>query len=170
MSRNENRNDNGDAVRQTEDFIVPDRASTMLVCIHGGREAGIYGDICSCYLKDAVKFEGAGDLVLKLDRICSWLGAPCSKAGPRFLNRDMEKQYQTMAAAPLEIIRDKQMGGLDQIPFHQALQAREVLAVYIKFRENSSIQGSIRGRLTGGKIVSFRSGLELMRMLCMIQT
>ena len=75
-----------------------------------------------------------------------------------------------MAAAPLEIIRDKQMGGLDQIPFHQALQAREVLAVYIKFRENSSIQGGIRGRLTGGKIVSFRSGLELMRMLCMIQT
>ena len=56
------------------------------------------------------------------------------------------------------------------MPFQQALKAREVLAVYIKFRQNSSMQGSIRGRLTQGKIVNFRSGLELMRMLCMIQT
>lgn len=164
MSRNE------DAVRRIEDLLVSDRASTMLVCIQGGRGTGIYGEICSCYLREAVVFRGAGDLILRLDEICCWLGAPSCTTEPRFLNRDMEKRYQAGGTPHPEIIRDKQMGGLDQAPFQQAIKAREVLAVYIKYRQNSSMQGSIRGRLTQGKIVNFRSGLELMRMLCMIQT
>lgn len=164
MSRNE------DTVRRIEDLLVSDRASTMLVCIHGGRGTGIYGEICSCYLRETVEFKGAGDLILKLDEICNWLGAPSCTTQPRFLNRDMENRYQAGGTPRPEIIRDKQMGGLEQVPFQQALKAREVLVVYIKFRQNSSKQGSIRGRLTQGKIVNFRSGLELMRMLCMIQT
>lgn len=164
MSRNE------DAVRQIEDLLVSDRASTMLICIHGGRGTGIYGEICSCYLREAVEFKGVGDLILRLDGICNWLGTPSYTTEPRFLNKEMEKRHQAADSVHPEIVRDKQMGGLEQIPFRQALKAREVLVVYIKYRQNSSMQGSIRGKLTQGQIVNFRSGLELMRMLCMIQT
>ena len=60
MSRNE------DTVRRIEDLLVSDRASTMLVCIHGGRGTGIYGEICSCYLRETVEFKGAGDLIWKI--------------------------------------------------------------------------------------------------------
>ena len=58
---------------------------------------------------------------------------------------------------------------MDQIPFKQALKAREVLIVYVKYRQFSSLQGSIRGKITKGKVVNFRSALELMRMISMIQ-
>ena len=44
-----------------------------------------------------------------------------------------------------------------------------LLIVYVKYRQFSSLQGSIRGKITKGKVVNFRSALELMRMISMIQ-
>ena len=128
-----------EAIKRIEELIVSDRASTMLVCIQGTREGEPWGEIYNCYLREPVLFNGAGDMVLKLDEMCNWVGAPHPTTDYRFLNREMERQY------------------------------REVLVVYIKYRQNSSLQGSVRGRITKGEVVSFRSALELMRMVRMIQ-
>ena len=48
-------------------------------------------------------------------------------------------------------------------------KAREVLIAIVKYRQNSTLQGSIRGRLTKSMDVNFRSALELMRMMQMME-
>ena len=135
-----------EAIKRIEELIVSDRASTMLVCIQGTREGEPWGEIYNCYLREPVLFNGAGDMVLKLDEMCNWVGAPHPTTDNRFLNREMERQYREDSARHPQVSRDN-----------------------IKYRQNSSLQGSVRGRITKGEVVSFRSALELMRMVRMIQ-
>ena len=134
-----------EAIKRIEELIVSDRASTMLVCIQGTRE----GEPCG--------------------EIYNWVGAPHPTTDNRFLNREMERQYREDSARHPQVSRDNLVYSIDRIPFQHALKAREVLVVYIKYRQNSSLQGSVRGRITKGEVVSFRSALELMRMVRMIQ-
>ena len=101
--------------------------------------------------------------------MCNWVGAPYPTTDYRFLNREMERQYREDSAHHPQVSRDNLVYSIDRIPFQHALMAREVLVVYIKYRQNSSLQGSVRGRITKGEVVSFRSALELMRMVRMIQ-
>ena len=158
-----------EAMKRIEELVVSDRSSTMLVCIQGTEEGEVYGEIYSCYLKEPIWFSGVGDMVLKLDEMCNWVGAPQSTTDYRFLNREMERQYREDSAHHPQVSRDNLVYSIDRIPFQHALKAREVLVVYIKYRQNSSLQGSVRGRITKGEVVSFRSALELMRMVRMIQ-
>ena len=158
-----------EAIRRIEEMVVSDRASTMMVCIHGAKEGEPYGEIYSCYLKEPVQFNGAGDMALKLYEICDWVGAPQSTTDPRCLNTEMEKQYREASSHHPQVSRDNLVYSIDQIPFQHAIQARHVLVVYVKYRQNSSIQGSVRGKVTKGEIVNFRSALELMRMIRMIR-
>lgn len=158
-----------EAIRRIEELIVSDRASTMMVCIQGTKEGEPYGEICNCYLREPVPYNGAGDMILKLDEMCNWEGAPHPTTDYRFLNREMEKQYREASAHHPQASKDNLVYSIDHIPFQHALKAREVLVVYIKYRQNSSMQGSVRGRVTKGEVVSFRSALELMRMVRMIQ-
>ena len=157
-----------EAIRRVEELLVSGRVSTMMVCIHDIREGGPQGEIYNCYLRDPVLFEGAGDMVLKLDQICDWIGSPKRTAYPRFLSEEMEARYRAAEQDAPEIEERSMIYGLDRIPFQPALRAREVLIVYVKYRQNASIQGSVRGRLTRGKVINFRSGLELMRMMEMV--
>lgn len=158
-----------EAIRRIEELLVSGRVSTMMVCIHGIRKGGPWGEIYNCYLQDPVLFEGAGDMVLKLDQMCEWIGSPKRTAYPRFLNGEMEERYRLSELDSPEVLDQSMIYGLDSIPFEPALRAREVLVVYVKYRQNASIQGSIRGRLTRGNVVNFRSGLELMRMMEMLE-
>ena len=158
-----------EAMKRIEELVVSDRSSTMLVCIQGTEEGEVCGEIYSCYLKEPIWFSGVGDMVLKLDEMCNWVGAPYPTTDYRFLNREMERQYREDSAHHPQVSRDNLVYSIDRIPFQHALKAREVLVVYIKYRQNSSLQGSVRGRITKGEVVSFRSALELMRMVRMIQ-
>lgn len=58
-----------EAIRRIEELIVSDRASTMMVCIQGTKEGEPYGEICNCYLREPVPYNGAGDMILKLDEL-----------------------------------------------------------------------------------------------------
>ncbi|MCD7992775.1 MAG: hypothetical protein LUK37_13765 [Clostridia bacterium] len=158
-----------EAIKRIEELVVSDRASTVMVCVQGVGEGGLYGEMYNCYLKDSVRFCGVGDMVLKLDDICEWVGAPQRTTEPRFLNTEMEKKYRIAVSQHPEVDRNNLVYSINEIPFQNALKAREVLVVYVKYRQNSSLQGSIRGRLTKGEIVSFRSGMELIRMMQMIE-
>lgn len=88
---------------------------------------------------------------------------------PRFLNSKNEKKYWEDRSEHPAADRNNLVFSVDKVPFWHTLNAREVLVVYVKYRQNSSMQGSIKGRMTGGAIVSFRSAMELMRMVRMIQ-
>ena len=74
--------------------ILYNRASTMLIFLQGQDEHGVYGQIGNGYLVERVAFHGAGDLVLKLDQICDWIGSPHRVADPRMMNAKMMQDFQ----------------------------------------------------------------------------
>ena len=137
----------------------------MLICIQGKTEDRIRGEICSYHLKKTIPFSDIGDMVLKIDEICDWLGTPQRTTNPRFMNSEMEQRYLDASKEHSEMVEDMGIGRYGVTPFPQALKSRAVLVVIVRYRQNSSIQGTIKGRLTGDKEVSFRSALELMRMM-----
>lgn len=160
---------NGDMGKYIDELKVSGRTGSMLVCIQGKRDERIFGEIYSSGLSAPVPFMDVGDLVLKMDEICGWLGVPAGTTAPRFMNREMGRKYRRATAQRPEINRDRLLGRSGQIPSEQLLKAREVLSISVRYRQDFSMQGSVRGKLTEGKTVNFRSGLELMRMMRMIE-
>ena len=162
------RQDN-DIVNCVEELAASDRSSTVLVCIQGALDDRIYGEIYSCHLNDPVIFMDIGDLILKIDEICSWLGVPLRTSTPRFMNKEMERQYRKSRKKIPEIAKERLLNLNMPIPYTQLVKAKEVLVIYVKYRQDFSMQGSVKGRLTEGRTVNFRSALELMRMMRMIR-
>ena len=162
------RQDN-DIVNCIEELAASDRSSTVLVCIQGEMDDRIYGEIYSYHLNGPVMFMDIGDLILKIDEICSWLGAPLRTSTPRFMNREMERRYRRSRKKMPEITTERLLDLNMRIPYTQLDKVKEVLVVYVKYRQDFSMQGSVKGRLTEGKTINFRSALELMRMMRMIR-
>ncbi len=143
-----------------------DRISTMLICFHEEKDGNLCGEILNCYIDGPVRFFGVGDLILKLDEICDWVGTPQPSTNPRFLNKKMSEKYAKRTKeknilpvkAKIQLQDSKTLGS-------RAHLAKETLIVKIEFRQNASIQGRVIGKLTKKKYVNFRSALELMRML-----
>ncbi|MEY8355369.1 hypothetical protein AALB39_18705 [Lachnospiraceae bacterium 54-53] len=149
-----------------EKMIATDRVSTMLICIHGKRGEEPCGEILNCYMEGPVAFYNVGDLVLKLDEICDWIGTPHPSTEPRFLNHEMEKQYRSRMEGKSNVPVKAKIRLLDSsLLISRAVKARQTLLVKIEFRQYSSFQGRVQGKLTRGEFVGFRSALELMRMV-----
>ena len=147
-----------------------DRAAIVLLCIHGVSAHGVYGDIYNHNFKENIPFNGIGDMVLKIDQICNWLNTPSATTEPRFFSREMEKQYRESYSDPPEenVNTDSEASGGD-IDYERVANAKELLVIWVKYRQNASLQGSVRGKLTKGITVHFRSALELMRMISMVE-
>ena len=147
-------------------MTVTDRISTMLICFHGKKGEDFYGEILNCYIDSPVCFFGIGDLILKLDEMCDWIGTPQSTMQPRFLNKKMAEQYTRRTKEKNEILVKTNIQLQDStIMSSQAIRAKETLLVKIEYRQNASMQGRVIGNLTSKKYVNFRSALELMRMI-----
>ena len=140
---------------QFKDLGNFNREAILLLCIHGVSVHGVYGDIYNHHFKENIPFDGIGDMVLKIDQMCNWLNIPRATTEQRFLSREMEKSDS-------EISR----GGID---YERVANAKELLVIWVKYRQNASLQGSVRGTLTKGITVHFRSALELMRMISMVE-
>ncbi|MBE7725010.1 MAG: hypothetical protein E7244_11455 [Enterocloster citroniae] len=144
-----------------------DRAAIVLLCIHGVSDHGVYGDIYNRNFKENIPFNGLGDMVLKIDQICSWLNTPRATTEPRFFSREMGKRYrENYSDSPEENWQTDNMGQMD---YERVINAKELLVIWVKYRQNASLQGSVRGKLTQGITVYFRSALELMRMISMVE-
>jgi hypothetical protein len=143
-----------------------DRISTMLICFHEEKDGNLYGEILNCYIDEPVGFFGVGDLILKLDEICDWVGTPQPTTNPRFLNKKMLEGYafRTKEKNILPVKAKIQLQDSKKLSSRAHL-AKETLLVKIEYRQNASIQGRVIGKLTKKKYVNFRSALELMRML-----
>lgn len=145
---------------------ITDRISTMLICLHGSSKGDLFGEIFNCYIEDSVPFINTGDMILKIDQICDRIGTPHPSTEPRFLNREMEKNYQkrmegkscVQKKGKIQLFESGRM-------VMRAVKARETLLVKVEYRQHSCLQGRIQGNLTNGKQVGFRSSLELMRMI-----
>lgn len=125
---------------------------SMMIVIQGRREKDPYGKIVNFYLEDPENFRNAGELVMKMDEICGRLECEgCRK----------EAQWDGEADERIRKTLDAGRRGENS----RAGAAGELLIVEIEHRNHASLQGRVRGKLTGWKYVSFKSGLELMRMV-----
>ncbi|EXG85170.1 MULTISPECIES: hypothetical protein [Lacrimispora] len=147
-------------------MTVTDRVSTMLICFHGKKEGNLYGEILNCYIDGPVWFSDIGDLMLKLDEICDWVGTPQPTTNPRFLNKKMSEEYAHRTKGKNKIPVKAKIQLQDSLTLStRAVHAKETLIVKIEHRQNASLQGIVAGRLTSRNYVAFRSALELMRMI-----
>ena len=142
-----------------------DRVGIFLICIKN-KQGELSGDIVNFYLKEPVEFTGILDLVLKIDILCARLHRPMATTEPRFLNAYMKEAY-----VKRELDREhtplKYCTKIQNMNRFMALgtSAYETLVIEIHQRQFSSMQGRIKGECSKGNYISFRSALELMRML-----
>ncbi|WP_312442821.1 hypothetical protein [Lacrimispora sp.] len=149
-----------------QNIIDADRVSTMLICFNGRNGENLYGEILNCYIDGPVSFSNVGELILKLDEICDWVGTPQPSADPRFLNKKMSEEYAYRTKRKNNIPVKAKVQLQDSMALSsRAITAKETLIVKIEHRQNASIQGRVIGKLTKKQYVNFRSALELMRML-----
>lgn len=155
-----------EAERNSRNMEKMDRISTMLVCFRGKNGLDLYGEILNCYIDRPVCFYSIGDLILKLDEICNWIGTPQPTTNPRFLNKKMSIQYmcRTMDENKIPVKAKLKLQANKSLSAH-AVRARETLMIVIEYRQNASLQGRVIGKVTSNKYVNFRSALELMRMI-----
>ena len=139
--------------------------SVFLICIKN-RCGELSGNIVNFYLKEPVAFCGILDMALKIDILCTRLSRPMATTEMRFLDEHMRKTYEkqmlNQVYAPLKTCSDIQE--MDKF-MSLAAKAYETLVIEIHQRQFSSMQGRMKGACQKGKFVSFRSALELMRML-----
>ena len=155
---------------QLKDLDKFDRAAIVLLCIHGVSAHGVYGEIYHHNFKENIPFNGIGDMVLKIDQICNWLNTPRATTEPRFFSREMEKQYrESYSDSPEKNVNADSEVSRGEIDYERVANAKELLVIWVKYRQNASLQGSVRGKLTKGVTVHFRSALELMRMIRMVE-
>ncbi|RFZ79604.1 hypothetical protein DS742_07465 [Lacrimispora amygdalina] len=147
-------------------ITATDRVSTMLICFYGKKGEDLYGEILNCYIDRPVCFSSLGDLVLKLDEICDWIGSPQPSMEPRFLNKRMAEQYayRTKGKNKVPVKAKIQLQDMKALST-RAIRAKSTLTIKIEYRLNASIQGRVMGKLTNKNYVGFRSALELIRML-----
>lgn len=144
--------------------VLYNRASTMIIFLQGQDEHGVYGQIGNGYLAERVAFHGTGDLILKLDKICDWIGSPHRVADPRMMNIKMMREFQQHQEEHPEVSQNNLYVNMNLDAYMESVSAVEVLVVCVEFRQNASMQGWVTGKLTNDQSVSFRSALELMRM------
>ena len=142
-----------------------DRVGIFLICIKN-KQGELSGDIVNFYLKEPVAFTGILDLGLKIDTLCAKFQRPMATTEPRFLTAYMKRAYEKRELDK-EHIPMKYCTKIQNMDSFMALgiSACETLIIEIHQRQFSSMQGRIKGKCSGGNGVSFRSALELMRML-----
>lgn len=147
-------------------MVTTERVSTMLICFHGSTNGDLYGEIFNCYIDAPVPFINTGDMILKIDEICNRIGTPHPSTEPRFLNQEMGEHYWERMEGKSGMQEKAKTQLLDSSRMAmRAVKARETLLIKVEYRQYSCLQGRIQGKRTNGRPVSFRSSLELMRMM-----
>lgn len=144
-----------------------DWSGIMMICIHGQAENRIYGTIVNRCLSSPLPFCGLDQLILKIDEVCELAGKPMLSMYPRFLQAEMREQYAELSKRGKKNGQKKQEGWqeMSDIIKRQEAVTKEVMEIQILFRGNATMQGRLRCQLSSKKYVSFRSALELFRML-----
>lgn len=142
-----------------------DRVGIFLICIKN-KQGELSGDIVNFYLKEPVAFTGILDLGLKIDTLCAKFQRPMATTEPRFLTAYMKRAYEKRELDK-EHIPLKYCTKIQNMNRFMAIgtTAYETLVIEIHQRQFSSMQGRIKGKCIEGNYISFRSALELMRML-----
>lgn len=131
----------------------------MLIRIRGMDQGEPWGELIQYSLQKAIIFRNLTELIFAIEAV----SRPKNPAGP-------EKEFRTLS-----------QGNPDGMPSGNLMvtevyggqlytsDVKEIFYLEVIRREHMSLQGRIRGELTAGADVYFRSALELMIMLSELQ-
>lgn len=141
----------------------------VLIRIGEKKNQVICGTIWHASLEKPVEFTGTGQLILQMEELCDREGPAPSEEEPRFLNEQMRRRYQEKRKEQKPCRADSELLAILNSREWQGGKAKTLLVADIWSRSHYSMQGTVRGPLTGGRYVGFRSALELMRMIDLIE-
>lgn len=142
-------------------------APVMLIRIRGTDRGELHGDIIQYYLQEPVPFQNIRELIFRIDGV-SRLLRPAPEEEFHSLKRRGNQDKRQVLQMPESCGR---LATLDSLRgeefFHRfpAVGVQEMICLELIGRQHMSLQGRIRGGLTGGKDIYFRSALELMILL-----
>ena len=129
----------------------------------------IAGKIWHACLDHPAEFAGVGQLILRMEEICDREGLVLMEEEPRFLNEGMRRRhYHKRKQQSMEKPASEPLAFLDDQELHSG-KTKVLLVVNVRSRRNHTMQGTVWGPLTKGMYVGFRSALELMRMIDLIE-
>ncbi len=155
----------------------------MLIRIFGKKDHEPYGDIIHCDLRKPVPYQGAAELVLRIDAISRSLDLTDSGSAFRSIKKNRGGNENML---PEEYRKNEAVGKGRRMPGDHLLESPVILdfpesaadrnaalppgvqdTIYLQLvgRQNTSIQGRIWGRITKKRYISFRSALELICLL-----
>ena len=143
---------------------------TMMVRVLGTDRGEPYGEIIHWNLAKPVPYQSLSELVLRMDGIADFLGFPGNDSlhdqkGDRLGRRDgsLPDEYR-------RLISTEQRAREGFCREQHLRKAQEIVCVELLGRSHGSLQGRLRGSLTGQKYLYFRSVLELMIIFDKIQS
>ena len=143
-----------------------ERNLTVLMCMQRGDKGDIpRGALISTFLKYPVEFVGYGEMVLRLDELCSLIPGLRREWEPRFLNQESEACCRERERILQSYGRKETEKQADFGRYPGKIPREAVLEIRVERRLYGSMQGLVRGAVTKNRYVGFRSGLELMRMV-----
>lgn len=140
--------------KESEDQKISEGATAMLIRIYGRKDHEPYGDIVHYHLKKPVPYQGAAELVLRIDAISRSLNIPPSESSFRSIRRPRDETGN--------VLPEEYWNGEDNNP---PPRVRDTIYLQLVGRQHTSIQGRIWGKATRKRYVSFRSALELIYLL-----
>lgn len=139
--------------------------NTMFICLTGEQD----GFISHYNLRRTIPFHHFGELLWRLDEICGLLGTPERQETYRTLKKRRgikhEPAFAGLPAEYGETVTTKDRLQEGSFAGSWEVRPRQVLQLYLVRRDHLSLQGGIRGKLTGGEWICFRSALELLHLL-----
>ena len=146
-----------------EPQATPPGAGTtaMLIRIFGKKDQEPYGDIVHYHLKKPVPYQGAAELVLRIDAISRGFNLPASESTFRSVRRPRDETGNVLPGEYWqEETASEKTGDTSPPP-----KVRDTIYLQVFGRQHTSIQGRIWGKATRKRYVSFRSALELIYLL-----
>lgn len=113
---------------------------SMLVLIHYDEAGGCHGVIRNMLPDGERTFRNLGELVLELDELC----------------QELEYRKESINAAAISE---------EALYAGPVICADDILSVVVERRDCKTMQGRVRGKITGGRSVCFSSALALIRLL-----
>lgn len=155
----------------------PAAPTAMLIRIFGKKDREPYGDIVHYDLKKPVPYQGAAELVLRIDAISRSLDPSGSGSAFRSVKKTGDESVNLLPDEyrAKEVTERKPMaheppdqGSAHREPAEKESpppKIRDTIYLQLIGRQHTSIQGRIWGRATRKRYVSFRSALELIYLL-----
>lgn len=131
----------------------------MLIRIRGMDQGEPCGELVFCSLQKTILFRNLKELIFAIEAI----SRPKKPAGPEMEFRSLSQGNSGGMLSGKPMVREV---------YGRQLYTSDVKAIFyleVIRREHMSLQGRIRGELTAGADVYFRSALELMVMLSELQ-